>query len=248
MPPSEPVAQQDELGRAPASSAAAAIERALHVNMKRTEIYFIRHGQQDWSLGGRARPGKTDPPLSEIGQKQARLVAQHLAGESLSHVYCSHLTRAKETAEHIATALRPGLEPTVIPELREVHLFRDLAVDRPLVDILGEERLAVVAADFLRTRRFDAFPDTESSAELRDRAVTVVSGLAAKHPDERIAIVAHGGFINSFIAEVLGIEQDMFFFPAHGSVTRVLFNECWAMYSANETSHLVDDQRSLVTF
>jgi probable phosphoglycerate mutase len=239
---------QEDLGAAPASSAAAAIERALLVNMQRTEIFFVRHGQQDYSSGGRARPGKTDPPLTETGKQQARCVAARLANEPISHVYCSDLLRARETAGYIAASVLPGQESTVVPELREVRLFRDLPGDRPLVDILGKERLLQVADEFLRTRRFDAFPDTESSAELRDRAVTAVTGLVTRHRDESFVIVAHGGFINSFIAEVLGIQPDMFFFPAHASVTRMLFNNRWALYSANETSHLQNHQGSLVTF
>lgn len=240
-----PLEDEQDLGSAPPSSAAAAIERALLVNMRRTELILVRHGQQDFTLA-RARPGKTDPPLTELGHRQAASLARRLAGESIAHVYCSDLRRAQETASHVAQALRSGT--TVLPELCEVRLFRDLPADRPLAEILGHEVLAGASAEFLRTRRFDAFPSTEPSAELRARAVKVLSALAERHAGERVVVVAHGGFINAFIAEVLGIDQDMFFFPAHASVTRMLFNDRWALYSANETSHLVVDGGSLVSF
>jgi broad specificity phosphatase PhoE len=243
-------ASDDDPAVAPAipGSPAEAIEHALFVDLTRTEIIFVRHGQQLFTPSGRARPGKSDPSLSELGRRQAGKVAEVLAVEPVAQIYCSQLARARETAKAIAEVTSPRREPIVIPELREVHLFRDLPADRPLMEIAGASRVEQMCADFRTTRRWDAFPYTEPSAELRARAVQVIERLACQHRDEKIVIVAHNGLINGFIAEVLGVEQDMFFYPAHASMTRALHRDTWALYSLNETGHLHEGAASLITF
>jgi probable phosphoglycerate mutase len=248
MPHEDQVAGGGELAETPVPDAAAALERALLANMSRTEVIFLRHGQQDFTLA-RARPGKTDPPLTVTGRRQAERAGVRLASEGIVRVYCSNLRRARETAEIVAPHVRPGEQPVVVPDLREVMLFRDMPEDRPLLELLGQEGLQRAADAFMRTRRFDAFPMTETSEELRARALGALSAIVQAHDQERVAVVAHGGFINSFLAAVFGIPQDMFFYPAHASVTRVLFNDGrWALYSANETTHLQHGEESLVTF
>ena len=228
-------------------TATAAIERALLVDMARTEVLLVRHGQQDRTVA-QTRPGQTDPPLTDKGRRQAARAAAYLAGTGIARIYCSDLSRARETAQIVAAQVRTGEEPTVVPDLREVRLFRDLPQDRPLLEVLGRDGILAAAEAFRRSRRFDAFPDSESSAQLRARAVVALTALVEAHGNERIAVVAHGGLINSLLAEILGIEQDMFFFPAHASVTRVLHAEGrWALGSANETAHLSAGEQ-LVTF
>ena len=75
-------------------------------------LYFIRHGQ---SLNnalyeeGREQERVYDPHLTDIGQEQAQLVARYLADGidmpgklreafQLTHLYCSAMTRAMQTA------------------------------------------------------------------------------------------------------------------------------------------------------
>jgi probable phosphoglycerate mutase len=248
MSQDEQITARMELGEISVPNAAAAIERAMLANMSRTEVVLLRHGQQDFTLA-RARPGKTDPPLTETGRQQAGCAGAFLVGDGITRIYCSTLRRARETAEIVASHVLPAQEPTVVEELREVMLFRDMPKDRPLLELLGQAGLQRAADEFLRTRRFDAFPQTETSEQLRARAVAALSRIVDVHDGERVAVVAHGGFINSFFAAVFGIPQDMFFYPAHASITRALYKDGhWALYSANETSHLQGGQESLVTF
>jgi probable phosphoglycerate mutase len=245
-----PATQPDEsadLEQAHVPSAAAAIERALLGDMLRTEVILIRHGQQAYRGTRSSSAHVVDPPLTAAGERQAQLVGEYLAGDAIDAVYSSSLRRAHETAGIVSEHLPGDLQPTALDELREVELFRGLPRDQRLANLLGSDRLEAAASEFRRTRRFDAFPQSETSSDLRARANAVLHQLVAKHESERIAVVAHGGVINSFLAEVLGIQADMFFFPAHASVTRVLFSEeRWALYSANEISHL--KAASLVTF
>lgn len=59
-------------------------------------VYIVRHGATEWSVAGR-HTGRTDVPLLEAGEEQARVVGGKLAGHDFALVLCSPLLRARET-------------------------------------------------------------------------------------------------------------------------------------------------------
>jgi len=64
-------------------------------------LLIARHGQSTWNLEGRYQ-GHQDPPLSDLGRRQAHLLRVRLSREPLTAVYASDLERAWRTAEIIA--------------------------------------------------------------------------------------------------------------------------------------------------
>jgi len=64
------------------------------------KIYFVRHGESVENVTGIFTDG--DAPLTEIGQKQANLVARRFKNLPIDIVYSSKFTRAGQTAEAIA--------------------------------------------------------------------------------------------------------------------------------------------------
>ena len=61
-------------------------------------IWLIRHGETSWSRD-LLHTGRTDVPLTEIGEQQARITGQRLTDITPSLVICSPLTRSRRTAE-----------------------------------------------------------------------------------------------------------------------------------------------------
>jgi len=61
------------------------------------ELWLVRHGETDWSQAGR-HTGHSDVPLSAQGRARAERLAVVLAGHTFERVWCSPLTRARETA------------------------------------------------------------------------------------------------------------------------------------------------------
>jgi broad specificity phosphatase PhoE len=61
-------------------------------------IYLIRHGETKWSLSGQ-HTGRTDLPLTERGEEQARAVGKLLSGTKFEQVLVSPLERARRTCE-----------------------------------------------------------------------------------------------------------------------------------------------------
>jgi probable phosphoglycerate mutase len=62
------------------------------------EVWLARHGETEWSLSKR-HTGRTDIPLTEKGEQQARALAPALAGKQFARVLSSPLLRARRTAE-----------------------------------------------------------------------------------------------------------------------------------------------------
>jgi len=60
------------------------------------EIWLIRHGETEWSRTGR-HTGRTDLPLTPLGERQAAALGRHLDGRPFALVLTSPLGRARET-------------------------------------------------------------------------------------------------------------------------------------------------------
>ncbi len=210
-------------------------------------LSFIRHGQQDVPGGTFVPALWRDPPLSELGRRQAAAAGAGFAGEDVDVVVCSHLRRARETAAAVAGPHQ--LEPVVYEELREIETYRDVPEGVQLQDILPPVMWRGVQERFAQERRWDVSPFSESSAEFRGRVVTVVEGILALHEGRHLAIVCHGGVINAYLGHMLGLREDMFFRPAHASVTRVLAGgERRVILTLNELHALQSVGPELVTY
>jgi broad specificity phosphatase PhoE len=61
------------------------------------ELVLLRHGATEWSASGK-HTGRTDVPLSSLGEQQAARVAALIADRSFAVVLASPLRRAQETA------------------------------------------------------------------------------------------------------------------------------------------------------
>jgi broad specificity phosphatase PhoE len=61
-------------------------------------VYLARHGETAWSLSGQ-HTGRTDLPLTERGDRNARALGERLRGLAFANVLTSPLQRAVRTAE-----------------------------------------------------------------------------------------------------------------------------------------------------
>jgi len=76
------------------------------------EVVLVRHGETEWSRELK-HTGRTDVPLTETGERQARVVGEALRGRRFASVLSSPLRRALETAR------LAGFDPQVREELAE---------------------------------------------------------------------------------------------------------------------------------
>ena len=103
--------------RLPAAGRRRARYRWLAVG--ETVFLLIRHAESTWNAAGRWQ-GQADPPLSELGRRQALQLARELAVEPVDCVIASDLARANETAAILAEVW--GLGARLDPRLRELDV------------------------------------------------------------------------------------------------------------------------------
>ncbi|MEO5795330.1 MAG: histidine phosphatase family protein, partial [Rhodoferax sp.] len=157
--------------------------------MDATRIIAIRHGETAWNVDSRIQ-GQLDIPLNDTGRWQAQQLALALAGEPVTTVYASDLLRAFATAQAVAGALDLPITTDVGLRERSFGAFQG----HSFAEI--EARLPEQA---LRWRKRDpAFAPEggECLNDFRDRVLACVNALAARHPGELIAVVAHGGVMD----------------------------------------------------
>lgn len=203
-------------------------------------LILVRHGEQQWPDRETATVGDwIDPPLSPLGRRQAEAVGAYLADEPITAVFSSELARAHDTGQAIATAA--GAPQETIKELEEIQLYGRLAHDVRPIDVLGERIVAGARERFVQDKTWDSYPESETSQEFRRRVGAAVEAALAGHDGETVVVACHGGVINAYLAQILGLPMDMFYRPVHASVHRVRFKDTTRVIdSLNEQAFLKD--------
>ncbi len=163
-----------------------------------TRLYLIRHGVTIWNNESKYQ-GHSDVPLAESGRQQAQLAAAWLQKEKLAAVYASDLNRAFETAQIIAAT--HDLAVISIPALREMNF----GVWEGLTFNQIKENYADLVEIWSTTPEKLLIPDGESFDQLKARAHRALMELVARHPEENIVVVSHGGTIRTLICAVLDL-------------------------------------------
>lgn len=153
-------------------------------------LLLVRHGQSVWNAEGRWQ-GQADPPLSALGQEQARDAAARLAGVGFAAVVASDLLRARQTAEILAEAL--GCAVALDPGLREIDVGEWTGLTRAEI----ESRWPRELADWSEGRS-PSPPGGESRDHLAARARSTLRRVAAAaDPAQRLLVVTHGALIRN---------------------------------------------------
>jgi probable phosphoglycerate mutase len=202
------------------------------------EIVLVRHGASEAAREDQAfelLEGQADPALSADGERQAQAVAAQLAGEELSALYVTPLRRTAQTAAPLAE--RTGLEPIVVPELREVHLGE---LDGGAFRIAVARRDPLVAEVFAR-ERWDVIPGAESAEDFAQRTRAGIDRiLDGLQPGATVAAVVHGGVIGELCRQCSGSRPFAFVHADNGSLTRIAVlpdGRRWVR-TFNESAHL----------
>ncbi|MEX2080853.1 MAG: histidine phosphatase family protein [Dehalococcoidia bacterium] len=201
------------------------------------EVLLIRHGEQQFFDNipvGQAY----DAPLSEMGQKQAKAVGERLAEARLGRVYCSDMRRAHDTAKAIAK--HHGYDPIVVPGLREIDLWQRAPQDKGLRDLYTNEELVAVYREVTRTRRHDAWPLCEDVDGFRARIFEAFDKIIAECHGMRVAIVCHGGVINTVLSSIVGSAFDNIVAAHHTSITVIRAADTRrVLLTVNDYSHVM---------
>ncbi len=152
------------------------------------DVWLIRHGETEWARLGR-HTSRTDVPLTQAGQAQARVLGGQLADHAFALVLTSPLSRASETA-----ALAGYGEAAVPdPDLREWDYGR--LEGRLTSDIRSE------FPDW--TIWTGPWPDGETIDQVAARADRVIARVMAADGD--VLLFGHGHLLRVLAARWLGL-------------------------------------------
>jgi probable phosphoglycerate mutase len=150
-------------------------------------IYLARHGETAWTLSGQ-HTGRTDLPLTERGELQARALSEPLRGLVFAKVLTSPSQRAVRTCELAGFGAGAEIDP-------------DLA-EWDYGDYEGR-RTAEIHAEHPDWQLFrDGAPGGESPEQIGDRADRVIARIRAVHGN--ILLVSSAHFTRVFAARWLG--------------------------------------------
>jgi len=183
------------------------------------EVVLVRHGASEAVVDGETfelLEGQADPALSQDGERQALAAAAALSGEPLSALFITTLRRTAQTAAPLAALT--GLEPVVLPELREVHLGE---LDGGAFRVAVARRDPLIAEVFAK-ERWDVIPGAESAEAFAQRTRAgidrILDGLA---PGATVAAVVHGGVIGELCRQCSDSRPFAFVHADNGSFTRI---------------------------
>ncbi|HVQ18825.1 MAG TPA: histidine phosphatase family protein [Actinomycetes bacterium] len=161
-------------------------------------LVMVRHGETAWNAEGRAQ-GHADVPLSEVGHRQAEVVAPALASFEPARLWSSDLARALQTAEHVAAATRLPIEPDA--RLREYDVGKRSGLTlEEFAAAFPEEYAAWLAEDPSRL-----VPGEETTEQVRDRVVPALRDcLASLAPGQTGIVVLHGACLKVGLMGLLG--------------------------------------------
>ena len=202
------------------------------------EVILVRHGESAPYVEGDAFPltgGHGDPPLAPEGHESAELMAQRLVAteERIGAIYVTTLQRTHQTAAPLAARL--GIEPVVVPELREVFLgdweggeFRRRAADLdPIIAQVHDEQ------------RWDAVPGAETTEQFSARVRAGIERIASRHQGETVVAVVHGGVIGQIVGLATGANGFAFAGADNASISHLVVTaDRWIVRCFNDTSHL----------
>lgn len=196
----------------------------------KTDLYLIRHGTTVWNQEKRLQ-GHNDIALHESGLKQAEDLAAYFVSrnQTFSHVYASNLQRASKTAEIISSQLNVPM--SLSSDLRERHLGE--WGGRTIEDI--QENYP----DWMEIRNKGGVFGIEGTNDLAIRMMKRIEQIAQSHLGEAVAVVSHGGAINSVLTHLTngehGIDKTVL---ENTSITHLQYDGEWVPVSIGVTPHL----------
>jgi 2,3-bisphosphoglycerate-dependent phosphoglycerate mutase len=194
-------------------------------------LFLIRHGESIFNREGRVQ-GQSDVELSPLGLRQADAIAECLASVGIDAVYSSPLKRAMQTAEPVGARLGLGVQTD--ERLKELNA----GVFQGLLWSEIEARFPKEVGLWRGEQPDSAIPGGESRRDLMIRGAAVLKAIR-EQPYRKVAVIAHGGILQSALKALLQIPAELNPFSLfNGSISRLAWEGSIKVLTVNELDHL----------
>ena len=168
-----------------------------------TSLILVRHGQSTWNAQRRWQ-GQADPPLTDLGRKQAADAARALTDlvEFFGAAASSPQLRAAETADILVVSSSTTQE---INETQRLDDLRERSAG-PWSGLTKEDINQKYPGFLAGDQRPDGY---ELDDPLFERVERALLGIGRTHPDQTVLVVCHGGVINTVAQRIAGLEDRM---------------------------------------
>lgn len=152
--------------------------------MTNTHLGLLRHGQTDWNINFLLQ-GVTDIPMNQTGIEQVKLAAKAIRAEDWDVVLTSPLSRARQTAEIIAS--QHGYTEIIEQELLIERSFGE-------AEGLSHEQWRA------KYSNLDVIPGGESRTQLAERSRLLLETISQELAGKRVLAISHGALIRTLLA------------------------------------------------
>lgn len=210
-----------------------------------TRLLLVRHGESQANKD-RYFAGQVDPPLTELGLRQAQCTAKFLAeAYRIDAVIASDLQRAAETGRQ--AALAAGVPFSVDPGLREIYAGRWEGVAFDRLWEVDPEAQRLWNQDIGHAR----CPGGESVEELAHRIYSTVARICEENPGKTLVLACHATPIRVLMWHMSGRELgyvQQIPWVSNASVTEVTYeNGTLTPVKVCQDAHLQDMVTKLPT-
>lgn len=156
-------------------------------------FYIVRHGETVLNVQKRVQ-GHLDSPLTPLGLKQVKKLAQKLKKIRFDAIFSSDLLRAKKTAQIIA--LEHKLAVATTKALRERKMGK---LDGRPWELLDKYYKKFEDLDNQTRFKTPLRYDVESDEAIIGRVITFLREIAISQPGKTILIATHGGLMKTLL-------------------------------------------------
>jgi len=194
-------------------------------------LYCVRHGESTYNVEGRLQ-GQSDTRLSPLGLQHATAIAATLSRLEIDAVYSSPLSRARETAQPLADALKL---PVVFDDrLKEINI----GVFQGTLAAELSDRFPEEAARWRSQDPDFRIPGGESRRDLMLRAKAAFEEIHAS-THRQVVVVAHGGVLAAAFKALLGVPAERNpFMLYNGSISMLEWTSQLKLMTLNQIDHL----------
>jgi broad specificity phosphatase PhoE len=167
-------------------------------------LYLARHGETEWNRFGKTQ-GIQDTCLSDLGRVQAKRLGEYLKKrDKITAIYCSDLSRARETAEIIGKELQ--LNPINEPLLREVSFGVWEGLSTPDIEVKYPGQLTRWRNDLSYAPK-----GGENLLAVHSRVTSFLDKLKDTYPvhDDNVLVISHSATIKVLILSLIGIPLNL---------------------------------------